>query len=706
MRLREIFRYELAYRFNSGATWAYFGILFFVAIWMFLATADGAEHANAPERIAGGTVIIGMFGMLVTAALFGEAAVRDVEVEMDGLLFTTPVGRADLLGGRYLGSLVVNALVMVAIPLGILVATWIASTGAETVGPFRFAAHVEPYFTIQLPNLVLVGAVLFTIGLFARQTLPVYLGAIGFFIAYVVMLNYADRIASPTVAVLVDPLGAATIMEVTQYWTEAERNARLIGLPAALAWNRAVWLGVAAGVLALLFATFRFAHAEEGGRRRRGAPALLPERSWPVNVPRVSGSFGPGSAARQTLAVARNALASAVVSRWFFVVLAACVGLILLWGWNVGETVFDTSTWPVTLLIVEEVLSSRSGPLMPILIAVYAGELVWKERAAGTGPIADAAPVPEGAMLVGRFLAIVALIVAFQAATMIGGLLIQALQGYTNFELGLYFRVVFGMKLLDYVILAALAMAIHVVVDHKYLGHILVLVGILAPSILRLTGLVKDNLLLYGRDPGWLYSDMNGFGPFAAPFVWFKLYWASWALLLLVGAVLFWVRGYEGGLRRRLRQARERLAGRVAAAVGLALVPILVFGGFVFYNTHILNSTAGEREARQAEYEKRYRRYAEVPQPTIESAQLRVEIYPEDSAIDLHGSFDLVNRTRAAIDSVHVFLDPELEARSLSFGRPAEAVLVDEEIGYRMYALEEVLQPGDSLRLAFDVGFR
>ena len=34
---------------------------------------------------------------------------------------------------------------------------------------------MEPYFTFQLPNLVLVGAALFTIGMFARQTLPVYL---------------------------------------------------------------------------------------------------------------------------------------------------------------------------------------------------------------------------------------------------------------------------------------------------------------------------------------------------------------------------------------------------------------------------------------------------------------------------------------------------------------------------------------------------
>jgi hypothetical protein len=81
VKLREIFRYEVGYRFRSGATWAYFGMLLFVGFWMFLATADGAEAANAPSRIAGGGLIIGMFGLMVTAALFADAALRPVVVD-------------------------------------------------------------------------------------------------------------------------------------------------------------------------------------------------------------------------------------------------------------------------------------------------------------------------------------------------------------------------------------------------------------------------------------------------------------------------------------------------------------------------------------------------------------------------------------------------------------------------------------------------
>lgn len=163
------------------------------------------------------------------------------------------------------------------------------------------------------------------------------------------------------------------------------------------------------------------------------------------------------------------------------------------------------------------------------------------------------------------------------------------------------------------------------------------------------------------------------------------------------------MRGKEGGLGVRLRWARlrcVRLTGwATAGVVGL----ILITGGFVFYNTNVLNEylTASDVAGRTAEYERRYGRYAEIPQPQLAAASLQVEIYPERGAVDIRGTYRLENRDAAAIDSVHVATAPFIETRSMEFDRPAVTVLVDEELGHRIYALERPLQPGDSLRLDF-----
>ena len=74
--------------------------------------------------------------------------------------------------------------------------------------------------------------------------------------------------------------------------------------------------------------------------------------------------------------------------------------------------------------------------------------------------------------------------------------------------------------------------------------------------------------------------------------------------------------------------------------------------------------------------------------------------------MNIRGAYRLVNRIGVVIDSVHVVLDPDVEARSISLDRAARPVLVDEETGYRILALEQALAPGDSLRLSFDLAYR
>ena len=122
----------------------------------------------------------------------------------------------------------------------------------------------------------------------------------------------------------------------------------------------------------------------------------------------------------------------------------------------------------------------------------------------GVAEIADATPVPEGIKLLGRFFALVTLIVMFQIALMVGGVLMQVLQGYYRFELGLYIRSSLACNWPNYVLFAALAMAIHVLVNHKYLGQHDRADGIHGSQ--SPCGCWESPITtcsLYGSDPGW-----------------------------------------------------------------------------------------------------------------------------------------------------------------------------------------------------------
>ena len=75
--------------------------------------------------------------------------------------------------------------------------------------------------------------------------------------------------------------------------------------------------------------------------------------------------------------------------------------------------------------------------------------------------------------------------------------------------------------------------------------------------------------------------------------------------------------GQEPRLRRRLRVARARFTGPTARVAGVATTLILAPGGFIFYNTNILNAyrTPDEAGLPRAEYERRDKRFEDLPQP-------------------------------------------------------------------------------------------
>jgi len=732
MRLREIFRFELAYQVRRLSTWLPFLALAVVAFLFvrgnFLGDALYADfYLNSPYVIAVVTVFCSLFWLLVAAGVAGEVAARDVETGMHPLTYTAPVSKAEHLGGRFLAAFVLNALILLAVPVGIVLAVYAPGVDAQVIGPFRPAAYLTAYGFLALPNAFIGTAVQFSVAVLGRRALASYLGSVLLFgVVYAAIFTVMFFLERQDLAALLDALAHLTIFDITLGWTPVEKSTRLIELSGTLAWRRLLWIGIASAVLAFTHVRFRFEHLTVRpwwGRlaRRRNSHAPTPAgsdvaRRAPISVPRVRRTFGPAIRARQTLDVAWTSFRAIARSRGGLILSAPIVVVAVMvlpeHMHNMGTPLLPRTEYVLTFLTAPLTHPMTVWVIIPMLTVLWAGELVWREREAGLGEITDAAPVPEWVPFLGKFLGLGLVLVAWMVVLMAIGMLVQARMGYHEFEIGLYLGVLFGLQLPEYLLFALLALVVQGLVSQKYLGHLTALVVYAFILFAARLGM-GHNLLVYGSAPDWSYSDMGGFGPSLGPWRWFMLYWAAWALLLAVAARLFWVRGMERSLRTRLRLARGRFtrptAGIAAGAAGL----VLALGGFIFYNTNVLNeyrTASGVAELR-AEYERRYGRYEGIPQPRLAGTRLRVEIYPGRRAVGIRGTYHLVNRTGAAIDSIHLAPAFGVETGAVSFDRPARRVLVDEERRHRIYALQAPLQPGDSLRLGFEVrveprGFR
>lgn len=732
MKFREIFRFEFAYQIRRIWTWLIFAVLLVVN---FLMTRDNslAEalyddfFVNSPFAIAKTTVFGSLIWLVVAPVIAGSAAARDVEMRMHPLLYTVPVSKAEYLGGRFLAALVLNALILLAVPVGIFLAIYSPGVNAGLIGPFRPAAYLTAYGYIALGNAFVATAIQFSLAALSGRPMASYLGSVllvfmGFFIASVLLFKRG-------LGTLLDPIGIRFIVEdVAHLWTTIEKSWRLLRLEGIVLSNRLLWSGIAVGFLAYTYLRFQFRHQVPKSFKFRvpdfnfrtakiqNKELHLLHQQLIIRKPgsyrdTIKPTFGFATHARQALAIARTSFRTTATS-WAGLALLTVVPLMTI-PVVIDQMESDGGVLvPTTIRVIRELTGSLSEELsrwviIPAFIVFFAGELVWREREARLGEITDAIPGSDWAPFLGKFLGLGLMLVVLMALLTTAGMLAQVIMDYQNFEIGLYLKIMFGLQFAEYLLFAMLALVVHVVVNQKYIGH---LVAIMAYVFIALSSLfgIEHDLLVYGAGPGWSYTDMRSFGPSLEPWLWFKLYWVAWALLLAVVARLLWVRGRESSIRVRVQLARHRFTHATARTAGTAVALILALGGFIFYNTNILNRyfTASEIKDRKAGYERRYGRYKLIAQPRVTGTSLHIEIYPKRRAVAIRGTYRLVNRTAVAIDSILVATVPAVETGEIKFDRPAARVLADEDLGHRMYTLGRPLQPGDSLQLNFQVHVR
>lgn len=718
MNLGAIFRFEFAYQARRVSTWLYVVVLFWVA-WSVIQMnyVDDARGGwlllNAPLVIASTTVLGTLLWLFVAASIAGDAAARDVEAGMHPLTYSAPTPKFAYLGGRFLAAYALNALILLAVPAGMLLGMRWPDVEPELLGPWRPVAFVLAYAMVALPSAFAATAVQFAFAALGRRAILAYLGSVLLFFASMGLAAFvAGVLRQQDLARVIDPVGMITIIsDLSDRWTTFEVNTRLVGLQPVLLVNRALWLCVGVVVLAWTYRRFRMAHPVEGKRRKQKI-ALEESASRPVitAVPDVERDFGAATQVRQLVAVTMRSLRMLAKGWTVFAPLIA-VALLVCVAVPARMNHLGVPLLPRTEHVLTYLTAALADPgnrvwmIVPLLIVFYAGELVWGERDARMGEIGGAAPVPDWVFFLAKFLALAVVVLAWMVVLILAGVIGQAALGHAQFEMGLYAKVLLGLQLTDYLLFALLALAVHVVMNQKHLGTLAALVVYALIAFAPMLG-IEHKLLVFGASPAWSYSDMRDFGASLQPWWMFKAYWIAWAALLAVLARLAWVRGREADLRSRWKLARSRMTRPTKLAAVLAGFAIVGFGATVFYNTNVRNMYRSHDAelARSAAYERRYARYADVAQPRIAASSMRVEIHPALGTAGLRGTYRLINATTQAIHALHVAtaIGDGVVTRSLRVDRGA-SVLADDDLGHSIFNLANPLQPGESMQLAFEV---
>ena len=704
--------FEFRYQLRQPIFWVavvLFGLLTFGSVAsdnVRIGSTDNI-HKNAAFVIAQSTLIMAVLYMFVIAAFVANVIVRDDDSGFGAIVRSTPITKFDYLYGRFAGAMGAAALAFVSVPFGLWLGSAAPWVDRETLGPFVLADYAYAYAVIGLPILFLTGALFFTLTTVTRSMMWTYVGVIALFVARTVFGIVVSKPELQHIAALWEPFGAGAFSAATRYWTASERNTLMPPLVGDFLINKLIWLGVAAAVLALAHWLFNFQSAERSGRSRKAAglaalAAAAEAKAGPAAIGKLSKpTFGAGATWAQLWARTRLDASQVFRSPAFFVLLglAAIVsGVNLYLATDIGT--YGGKVFPVTRVMIEAL--NGGFFLFALIIAIYyAGELVWRERDRKTEEIIDAAPVPDWMFIVPKTLAITLVLISTTVVAVLVAMAAQAVQGYFDFQIGDYALWYLLPNAGDFVLYAALAVVVQTLVPHKFIGWGVMVVYIISTIVLPNLGF-EDNLYLYDGGPSVPLSDMNGQGHFWVGAWWFRLYWSAFALILLVLAYGLWRRGTETRFMPRLRRLPARLNGSAGVFLVAALVVFIGSGGFIFYNTHILNPyrTTLEGERFQADYEKQFLHFETLPQPKVASVKLDIQIWPRQTRVVTRGLYVLQNRSAGPIAQVHVRFPRDLEVDALQLdGAHLQSNFV--RFNYRIYTLDTPMQPGETRNLAF-----
>src|SRR5579884_3153282 len=704
--------FEVRYQLRNPVFWVSIAIFFLLGFGITASEnvsigTPGGVHENAPNAIATATAVFSLFYLFVITAFVANAIVRDDTSGFAPIVRSTSVKAHQIVLGRFLGGLVIAWLGYAAIPLGMVCGSLMPWVDPERIGPQVLSYYAWPFLIFAIPNIFLMCAVLFALATLLRSMMAAYIGSVALVMGYLITSSVlGQKIEYRETVARWEPLGTGALGQATRYWTQNDMNTRLVELTGNLLFNR-VW-ALALGLAFLGFTLWRFSMTERAPSRwqlrriskrqareqtinsvparaianeivaREAKPSVLTQFLWRLRIEVRQVLTSPGLIILALLAI-------------------AFTGLVLF----VGQSVYGTADHPT---VAATVTAARGGSAIFLLMiaAFYGGELVWRERDRRLNELIDSTAVPSWVMTVPKMLAILLVLILLNIAAALTGMVYQLVEGARVLGVPQYFGWFILPAAIDGLLIAILAVFVQVLSPNKYVGWGILFVWFVGGIFLNNVG-YGNPLYTYIGGPSVPLSDFVGADGFWWGAAVFQFYWLCFAVILAVIAHLLWPRGTDLSLGTRMRRARHLASATTIALAVVAATLMAVTGAYAYYNIKILNryQTSDDAEKFAADYERKFLKYENVPQPSITKVTLDVHLLPKERMLVTDGRYDLINKGKGPLTEIHVRKGTEtLEWLKLDVPG-AHLASDDEKFGYRIYKFDKPLQPGQTASLIF-----
>ena len=531
-----------------------------------IATSGGNILINAPTTITYFLLLTGVASIFFIPSYMANSVLKDVESKFDAILFSTPISKNDYIFGRFLGAFAVLMLVMAAGPLGMLLGTYWPWADPETLAPTNITHYLIAFFGFLLPSMLFVSALVFAVASLSRSMLYCYVAVLGLFILYAV------GIGSTTISPLWDPFMVQTFNDQISYWTINELNNNLVSYAGTVMANRLIWLGVAISFFSIAYWRFSFRTPVKKVKRSEDSKKESKAKRRALTYVNYRGTPKWTSSAQfhQFLFNTKFEVLAVLKSQAFLVLVGFSLFLLVI-SLSSRSILYGVNALPATRILMSNINESLIWTLLAIT-TFYGAEIVWRDRESKFNEIIDATPAANWVFVVSKIVALFTVVYSILILGVLGALLTQLINGYYEFEFGLYLQRSFFLST-AFLFLAVLSIFFQVLVKSRLFGIMLMgLFFVVTLSSIALLGFEHPLLRYAMGGSGGPFSDMNHAGRFMEASLWIKAYHASMAGILMMLTYVLWNRGTLQPLKYRLKKLKAFKTTRFIIPMSALLV--------------------------------------------------------------------------------------------------------------------------------------
>ncbi len=644
---------------------------------------------NSSYQVGFITAFVSLTTIFFSTIFTSQLAIREVDNRFEQIYFSTPITKFQFLAGRYTSIFSISFLCLFLLTVSFFIGQNM-NTNLQN-GDFDFMFYLVPMFYFSLINTVFVTTVLCVVAWFSKNKMSIYVSGLMLYILYMVTLVFSS---SPFMAQslpqseeakfisgILDPFGMSAFFNQTAQWNVIQRNTEIIGFDGVFIWNRLAILFISFALLCIAFRSYSLS------KKIKNKKNVLVETNSELDATSfkfIETEEGASTKIQALFSFVKVNLIYIFKSIPFvLIVLALLFAIGMEMYTEIEKGIRLPQKYASSGLMVSTIIQNFYV-LGVIVVLFYSHDVYWRSAAVNFNLMENSTENAK-TQFWAHWITLLLVIVSFSLVLIFEGIAFQFLYDYPVLEWGVYCKVLL-FNALPLFALSGFLLVIQKIIRQKYLAFALSALFAFVMSTPLGKKIVTWPSLRFLYSINFDYSDMNGFGSYESAFFY----------RLLFGFLLLLISFYIVSLRKF--HFKKVYVYLIVLSLGLS-----AFGLSQKINDGYLPKDENSEWKAQAEYEKQFRSYQKLPQPTITDVVTKVELFTEKSAYTIEGTYEVENKNDKNIEKVLISFSDGFQIEKAFFEFNNEIQSVTNQYG--ILHLKKPMLPNTKAKLRFKISY-